>query len=147
MLSSVAPCRRGLSLCGGIKIVLFSGQLVAKLNFASVCRAPNVATLRRAAHCALVCEAVTVDLTRADANLGLQPRQRLSAELRRGDNISTHCGEFDLAAAGEGVNVITLCGVAGGDVVCENGHPCFTASEAQTWRSCFWGPTLLCVLG
>ena len=74
------------TICGGLKIVLFSGQLdlamlAAKLNFASVCRAAYVATFHRAAHCALVCEVVTIDLTGAGANLGLQPRRSVSAIL------------------------------------------------------------------
>ena len=122
-------------------------MFVAKVNFASVCRVANVATLRRAAQCALVCGTVTTALTRADVNLGLQARRSFTKELRRTGEILIRCGEADLAAAGEGVNAITPCGVAGGAMVCENGHPCFTGREGRTWRSCFWGPMLLCSVG
>ena len=137
---------------GRIKIVLIIGQLglamfVAKANFASVCRVSKVATLRRAAQCALVCEAVTIAPIRAEVNLLQQPRPRLAAEIRRNGNIAMRCGEVDLAAAGGGVNAIMPCGVASGAVVCELGHPCVTTSEGRNWRPCSRGPMLPCLAG
>ena len=121
-------------------------MFVAKANFALVCRAPNVATLRRAAQCALVCEAVTLAPIRAKANLLLQPRPRLAAEIRRNGKIAIRCGEVDLAAAGGGVTAKMPCGVARGAVVCEIGHPCVATLEGRNWRPCPRGPmfALLC---
>ena len=75
-------------------------MFVAKPNFSLARRVSNVATLRRAAQCALVCEAVTIAPIRAEANLLLQPRPRLAAEIRPNGNIAIRCGEVDLAAAG-----------------------------------------------
>ena len=75
-------------------------MFVAKPNFALARRASNVATLRRAAQCALACEAVTIAPIRAEANLLLQPRPMLAAEIRPNGNIAIRCGEVDLAAAG-----------------------------------------------
>ena len=95
----------------------------------------------------LVCEAVTFASIGAGVNLGLPPRRGFSAELRRDGSIAISCGGVDLAAAGEEVSAIKPRGAARGAAVCENSHPCVTPWDAQYWRPCFRGPTLLCFKG
>ena len=118
-----APSQKDVDLAvrGRIKNVLIIGQLdlavfVAKAYFAPVCRVSNVATSRRAAHCTLLCRTATTASIMADVNVGLQPRRRFTAELRRTGNITIQCGEVDLVGARGRVNAITPCGAARGAV-------------------------------